>query len=186
MTIPFMAEFVSGAARDPAEAEIVNLYVNLGWYFRALDEISLAAELDKGKVKWLMTHCPAYRAAFAALQARIGREGVSADNDWPAIRSSGEIIGMIEGFLAAKKLRWGARAVLIADLSAVNGDALSVSDWIAANVPDWGSNFATRSVVGAAPDGKPIEAEVTTKVALPPELMTRVQALRARFGPRPA
>jgi hypothetical protein len=183
MTIPYMREYVAGAARDPAEAVIGRMYGALGWYFRAIDEINQAASLDKGKVLWIMHHGPLFRAAYQDLANRIAREGTQADPDWPTIRVAGEIAGMIEGCFAYKKMRWGTRAAMLSDLTNVNADILAAVNWINANVPEWRDGVITVSLSDQlAADGTPVRLETTATIPLSAAIQTQIAAMRARFA----
>jgi hypothetical protein len=185
MTIPYPREAVPGQRQDPAEGEIIKMWSQMCWIIRALDEISVDGTLDKGKVEWLMTHCPIYRVVYARLAARIAREGANTDPDYGNIRVAGEIGAKIRGFFAMKLMTWATQPLMFTDLTTLNNDCLSIINWITANIPDWGSQIRTYSISGTDPDGIPIRQEVTATITLPPALLTQVQALRAKWGAKP-
>ena len=165
--IPFPYDGISGAVNDPAEAEAANLHAQLKWIARLADEMDADTELDLKRVMQIVTHARKFRVWFEALQAR----GVAARD-------------VIEGALAAKKLRWDTRAEMLQDLTQLYDDCGTLADWIEANAAEYKAGFARTKVLAMSADGTPVVTDEPIKAVKPAAFGTRVAALRARFGAR--
>ena len=146
--------------------------------------IRASAQLDKKKLGWLVYNCPAYRAAYSALAARIAREGNIADPDFPQMRLVGDIASKTFRWFQYKGQAWASTGTMLADLAQINTDALAVLQWIVANVPNYGT-YATLSVSIDETFTSLTTTETPSVVALDPTLLSQVQALASRFSGMP-
>lgn len=162
---PYLAQ--AGVAVDPAEIEAENLYANLVWIARLSEEMTADPALNLKRLMQLVMHTRKLQHWWGALAAR----GATA-------------APVVEGVFRKHKMLWATRAEMVADLTGLRDECQQMADWIKATLPDFEGGFATTKVLGYSEvDGSPTltdEARMSTK---PAEFVTRIAALRAKFGP---
>lgn len=169
MTIPFPYDAVAGGAVDPAEAEAHNLLSNLKWVARLIDEMEAEPGLNRKRRAQLVLHAQKFRQWYEALEAR----GVEARD-------------VIEGVLAAGKVRWGAQAAMVQDLAQLYDDCGEIVTWMDANMPGWRTEPISQNVPAFDQSGNVVGySDSAVEDVKPPALATRLITLRSRFGARP-
>ncbi len=186
MTIAYPYFLTQG--KDPAFGPIGNLSENTAWLARSLEEINVDLQMNRKKLsQWLMNACNQYRLAFADLQDRIAREGVSQDGDWPRVRVAGEILAMTQCALGFNnKMFWPSATAMRTDLITLNNAALTIRQWVIANIPDWETAPFEVPEMRKTPDGTLYQTMVPVVVTFPANLKAQIGNMRAIFGAVPA
>src|SRR3990167_10206247 len=116
MALPIPYDALVGAVNAPAESEALNLRGQYAWLYRLAKAMTDDPELDLKRAAQLALHTRKFRLWFDKLVERISRETVSADPDYPVVRSQGEIRALIEGAFAMRKTRWATRGAMVQEL----------------------------------------------------------------------
>ena len=161
MPAPFPYNAIAGVANDPAESEAENLVTQYSWVARWSDEMDKDTDLDYKKLAQFAFHCRKFRVWYDALQ----------------VRGAANIGDAIEGTFLRRKMKWGNRAAMNSDLTAIYDAAGVIYAWIVANMQE------ARSYTTAQFDANfENQTDVPVKIAKPVAVATRVSQFRALFS----
>ena len=161
MPAPFPYNAIFGVPNDPAESEAENLVGQYSWLARWSDEMNNDTDLDYKKLAQFAFHCRKFKVWYDALQAR----------------GAANIGDVIEGAFLRRKMKWGNRAAMNSDLTAIYDAAGVIYAWIVANMQE------ARSYTTAQFDANfENQSDVPVRVSKPVAVATRVQQFRGLFS----
>jgi len=161
MPAPFPYNAISGVANDPAESEAENLVAQYSWLARWSDEMNTDIDLDYKKLAQFAFHCRKFKVWYDALQAR----------------GAANIGDQIEGAFLRRKMKWGNRAAMNSDLTAIYDAAGAIYVWIVANMQE------ARSYTTAQFDANfENQTDVPVKVIKSAAVAIRIQQFRGLFS----